>query len=217
MGSREYWDKKIIEWEKSCYEADKRQISFIERVATFFRSPIKKRREILLEIIGGNLNNSVVLELGCGSGDLSLEFLKRGAKKVFGIDIADSAVASARKKAIALGLNEKAEFLVKDVRDTGELPAADFTVGLGFIDYIDIASLKKLFAQIKGKFIFSFPEKKINLINILHYLYLRLQRCPVFYKFRRAEFQEIPGMPEERYFFTVEKMTFIANFKPDAF
>jgi SAM-dependent methyltransferase len=217
MGSKEYWDKKIIEWERSCYQADKCKLSFIEKVATFFRSPIKKRREVLLRVIGNDLSNSVILELGCGSGDLSIEFLRRGAKKVFGIDIADSAIRSARNKAASLGFDQKVEFLVRDVREAGQLPEADLTAGLGFIDYIDLVSLKSLFARIKGRFIFSFPEKKINLINILHYLYLRLQRCPDFYKFRRADFREVPGMAGECYFFTLEKMTFIANFKPDAF
>ena len=214
LESKKYWNKKIIEWEKSSYGGSSKELSFIEKVATRFRAPIKKRRKILLNLLKDMVKSKTVLELGCGSGDLCFEFLKLGATKVIGIDIAEVAIKAACEKAIAAKLQDKAVFFIKDIREDVSLPDADFVVGLGFIDYIDAETLKKLFACIKRRFIFSFPEKKKNLINILHFIYLKSQKCPTFYKFNREEFNNIDGMNGKCRFFSVNHMTFIANFTP---
>jgi len=212
MEPKEYWDKKIIDWEESSYENICKELSLIEKIATRFRNPIKKRKEILLDLIKDKIKDKTILELGCGSGKLCFEFLNSGARRVIGMDISDEAIKAAKEKSISLGLEKVSEFFVADLKNDIDLPNADFVVGLGFIDYIDIHSLKKLFTKIKGEFIFSFPQKKMNLINMLHYVYLKSQGCPAFYKFNRKEFDNIPGMPGRCYFFTKYNMTFITNF-----
>lgn len=212
MQSREYWNKKIIEWEKSSYQGGQTSISFIEKIATIFRKPIKKRREVLLNILKELARGKTILELGCGSGDLCFGLLAIGATKVIGIDIAEEAIKVAKEKAIDRGLQNKSEFFVADLRNETNLPDADFVIGLGFIDYIDIVTLKALLGRIKGRFVFSFPEKKINLLNILQYIYLKTQGCPSFYKFSRSEFDNMPNQTAKCHFFTKENMTFISNF-----
>lgn len=213
LESKKYWNKKIIEWEKSSYQDAFSDLSLMEKIATRFRSPIKRRREVLLNLLKDTIKGKTILELGCGSGDLCFEFLNMGAAKVIGIDISDTAINAAKDKSDSLGgLQGTAQFFVGDVRKNINLPDADFVVGLGFIDYIDIASLKALFAKIKGKFIFSFPEKKFNLINMLHYIYLKSQGCPSFYKFSRSEFDNMPNQTAKCHFFSKENMTFISNF-----
>jgi len=212
MGSKEYWDKKIIEWEKSSYQGASGGLSLAEKIAARFRSPIKRRRAVLLNLLKGMIKGKTILELGCGSGDLCFEFLNMGAAKVIGIDIADTAIKAAKDRSDSLGLQGTAQFFAGDVRKDINLPDADFVIGLGFIDYIDITSLKALFTKIKGKFIFSFPEKKISLINILHYIYLKSQRCPSFHKFSRSEFDNMSNQAVKYHFFTKDNMTFISNF-----
>lgn len=181
----------------------------MEKFAGKFRKPIRRRKDILLSIFGDIIKDRTVLELGCGSGGLCFELLNMGAKKVIGVDIAGKAIEAARGKAVSLGIKDRLEFFVSDIRNGLNLPDADFTVGLGFIDYIDIDSLKKLFTRIKGRFIFSFPERKFSIIDLLHYMYLKSQGCPAFYKFRRKEFADT-----ECYFFEKDNMVFITNRKP---
>jgi SAM-dependent methyltransferase len=212
MNQKEYWDKKIILWERSSYQAQTQGLSLVEKFATKFRGPIKKRREILLELLRGKIKDTTILELGCASGGLCFEFLRLGAKKTVGIDISQEAISAAKDKAAALGFQDRAEFCCMDVRDSAEIPASDYVVGLGFIDYIDILTLRKLLGRIKSRFIFSFPEKKINLVNILNHLYLKSQGCSSFHRFRRSDFTDIPGAKEPCRFVTIEKMVFITNF-----
>ena len=214
MKSKKYWNKKIIEWEKSSYNGVSSGMSLIEKIAGRFRKPIKKRKGVLLEILKDLVKDKTVLELGCGSGGMCFDLVNLGVHKVIGIDIADEAIKVAQEKAVRLGIEEKAVFSAVDLRDDIELPASDFVIGLGFIDYIDIQALKPLFVKIKCKFIFSFPEKKTNFINILQFIYLKSQGCSHFYKFERKEFDNIPGMRRRCQFFAKEGMTFITNFNP---
>lgn len=217
MNLKEYWNRKIIDWEKSAYQGVSKELSLIEKIATRFREPIKKRKEILLSILKDLIKGKRVLELGCGSGGLCFELLGLGASKVIGIDITEESIKVAKQRCVSLGFQKKMDFFVADVRDDVNLPDADFVVGLGFIDYIDIDSLKKLLAKVKGRFIFSFLEKKVNLINFLHYIYLKSQGCPCFYKFSRKEFDNVLGISGRCHFFDKDNMTFIANFYPRDF
>jgi SAM-dependent methyltransferase len=212
MDSKEYWEKQIINWERSSYQGNAKDLSIVERIAAKFRGPIRKRKELLLDILSKHIDSSTILELGCGSGGLCLDLLRRGARRVIGIDISAEAIKLAKENAEKYGLKEKAEFLVVDLREDIKLPDVDFVVGLGFIDYIDIDTLKKLLSKIRGKFIFSFPEKKLSLINILHYIYMNVKRCPSFYKFYRREFDNIPGMFGKCHFYELDDMIFITNY-----
>src|SRR3989344_7313110 len=56
------------------------------------------------------------LVLGCGEGAESF-FLAQNGADVVGIDIADGAVQTAKKKAIERGLQAKADFLVMDAEN----------------------------------------------------------------------------------------------------
>lgn len=212
MDSKEYWEKQIINWEKSSYQGSVKGLSIVERIATKFRGPIRKRKELLLKILSNHVEGNTILELGCGSGGLCFDLLQKGARRVIGVDISAEAIKLAKENAEKCGFREKAEFLVADIREDIKLPAVDFVVGLGFIDYINIDTLKKLLSNIRGKFIFSFPEKRVSLINILHYLYMNIKRCPSFYKFDRREFDNIPGMFGKCHFYEIDDIIFITNY-----
>lgn len=210
MNSKEYWNKKIIIWEKSSYQGNSKDLSFVEKIATKFRKPIRKRKEILLGILKDRVKGKTIVELGCGSGGLCFDLLELGATKVIGIDIANEAINIANIKAEELGVNNVCEFYVSDAGKDMDIPSADIVIGLGFIDYLCLPDLRKLLTQLKCEFIFSFPEKKTNFINILHYFYLKSQGCPIFNKFRRNDFIDIPSL----IFFTKNDMVFMSNFKP---
>ncbi|MFN2589246.1 MAG: methyltransferase domain-containing protein [Actinomycetota bacterium] len=60
------------------------------------------------------IDGRTVLELGCGTGGLSLEALRRGASAVTGIDLSPVSVQVARRRAARSGLGERARFEVGD-------------------------------------------------------------------------------------------------------
>ena len=63
----------------------------------------------------GDIENKIVLDLGCGTGIFSVGACVLGAKKVTGIDLDEDAIKTAKKFADENKL--KINFIVKDVRD----------------------------------------------------------------------------------------------------
>jgi SAM-dependent methyltransferase len=69
-----------------------------------------------------------LLDLGCGTGNHAIPLAMRG-HTVTGIDISDSMLAQARKKANLAGVSEGTEFHCGDIR-TFELPDRDFDAAI---------------------------------------------------------------------------------------
>jgi SAM-dependent methyltransferase len=60
------------------------------------------------------LEHRTVLDVGCGTGDLALASLQRGAERASGIDLAPGAIDQARTLAGERGLADRASFAVGD-------------------------------------------------------------------------------------------------------
>lgn len=69
-------------------------------------------RHLLSALEGQGLRGKTVLDLGCGTGDLALEALDRGAVRVEGIDLGQGAIEEARSLADERGLADRATFVV---------------------------------------------------------------------------------------------------------
>ncbi len=54
-----------------------------------------------------------VLDFGCGTGDEAIEIARRGARRVIGLDIRESALARARDKAAAAGVGDRCLFVTR--------------------------------------------------------------------------------------------------------
>ena len=67
MNIRDYWDKKILVWEDSMSKNQK-NVPPIEKFASLFREALKKRSEIIMNMLHSFVQGKTVLELGCGSG-----------------------------------------------------------------------------------------------------------------------------------------------------
>ena len=52
----------------------------------------------------------VLLDVACGTGDFSIGALRQGVRRVVGVDISENMLAVARKKAMALGLENELDF-----------------------------------------------------------------------------------------------------------
>ncbi len=208
MNSKDYWDKSIIEWENSM--RGQRVDSFIEKLAAPFRIFVKHRAEMCLNILKPFAEGRRVLDLGCGSAFFDfLLYDQAKPKHITGIDISGNAVQRARAMAEARNLTEKFTFIEADGAITG-IPEADITVGLGFLDYLTLVEVKKIFNNVKSQyFLFSFCEPRFSLLRYVHILYLLFQRCPKHFYYTKAEIQGcIPDKFDKIHFINDKKLSF---------
>ncbi len=82
---------------------------------------------LLAALQDAGLSGANVLDIGCGTGDLALTALARGAATAKGMDLGAGAISEAEKLAEERGLSERATFEVAD-GSTATLPQADVVV-----------------------------------------------------------------------------------------
>src|SRR3989344_536038 len=195
MNSKDYWDNKIIEWEDSLQNPKK--VSFIESLASKFRKPLKVRRAMCFDLLKKVGKGKTILELGCGSGYFAINVLQKiKPRKIIGMDISSSAIQRANKLKKDLKLSGKIEFIEVDTT-LANLPKADITIGLGFLDYLTKEEIRALMKKINSKYaIFTFSERKVSLTRYLHIAYLISQKCPKHYYYTK---KEIASLVKERY------------------
>ena len=70
------------------------------------------------------LRGRTVLDVGCGSGDLALASIARGAERATGFDLGPGAIREARSLAADRGLSERTVFAIGDGAEIA-LPPAD--------------------------------------------------------------------------------------------
>lgn len=204
-----YWETKIIEWENSMRDPNKK-VSPIEKFAAKFREPLKIRSAKCMEFLLPHVNGKSVLELGCGSGYFAQELVTRGKVRAYqGIDISTMAVKRATSLAQEAGLADRMRFTHGNAPAL-DLPAADITVGLGFLDYLAPAEIETLFRNIKSPyFIFTFSEKKISFFRYVHILYLITQRCDKHFYYTQSEVRSFLGArAKDAWFYNHPSMMF---------
>ena len=203
-----YWDKKIIEWENSI-KGDG-EYSLIEKVAASFRMPLRYRSNLSLELIKPFVKNKTILELGSASGFFAIELMKLGhPKKIVGIDISTNAVKRANEIARKEGLEDSCFFQQADAANF-ILPNADISIGLGFLDYLNPNEISKLFGSIKSQyFLFTFSEKRLSFLRLIHIMYLISQKCPKHYYYSKKELIDfVDSNYEDIKFVNHNKMSF---------
>lgn len=89
----------------------------------------------------GPVNGMRVLELGCGTGDLSLELLRRGAR-LSALDLSPASVEVLRERAGRFLPDAPLELVVAAAEDTGlEAGAFDRVVGKWILHHADVAGV----------------------------------------------------------------------------
>jgi SAM-dependent methyltransferase len=83
--------------------------------------------DLLNALDEAGLDGRTLLDVGCGTGDLALAALGRGARSVSGFDLGAGAIANARALAQERGLSDRAVFEVGDGSEL-PLPKADVVV-----------------------------------------------------------------------------------------
>lgn len=189
---KNYWNNKIIEWEDSMKEGS--NVSFIERLASYFRNPVKLRAEMCMNILKQFVNNKTVLELGCGSGSFAFKLYDLGkTKHITGVDISSNAIKRAQRICMDKNIMNAFTFLEGDVIST-TLPETDITIGLGLLDYLTLEEITLLFNNMRSKyFLFTFSEERVLLLRYAHILYLWLQKCPKHFYYTKNEIADCIG------------------------
>lgn len=110
--------------------------------------------QLCLPIVGKS-----VLDVGCGSGQYSIEFAKRGACRVVGIDFAPRMIQLARKNAEAVA--ESCEFYATDLFEFPVDQQFDYAVAMGFMDYVDDPKMTvtKILSLTRHSAVLSFPVR----------------------------------------------------------
>ncbi len=174
----DYWNREAAAFER-IYSHDKSV--FANWLDRYFRRDMYQRFLFTMEKSQPHRERKF-LDIGCGSGQYSVEFARRGAAKVLGIDIAENMLDLARASAKAKNVESICEFRRSDVLHLDTTASFDVTIAIGLFDYIADPTplLERMKSLTTDKVIASFPRRWTWRMP-LRKLRLMLRGCPVYF------------------------------------
>jgi len=215
-GTKDYFNSVPKQWDAIYIKENKLKYSF----NNLFRKGLYKRFEFTFNHCE-NLENSTILDLGCGTGRYSIELAKLGAKKVIGIDFAPEMIDYSKTLANNMGVEDKCKFICGDVIDYSFEEKFDYVIALGFFDYIK--NPQQIFEKVNGlitkKFIASFPKFTIIWGTQRYIRYYWIKKCPIYnYSenglknlFTESGFMDYQIIGDERGYLTMAKSKDLIN------
>jgi SAM-dependent methyltransferase len=144
----------------------------LEWIADRSSMSLRFRVAVTPELLKPFLSNRHVAELGCGSGLLAQKLVDYGAASYRGIDIAESAIAHARRRHGAG--HARIRFEVGSVAEMAPL-AADLVISLGLFDWLTDDEIAAVFRQSgKADFLHAIAERRPGIQQWLHRSYVQL-------------------------------------------
>jgi SAM-dependent methyltransferase len=125
-----------------------------ERMLKDFRkNGLGNTSSAILDSIGSDsLGDATVLELGCGFGALTMEFIKRGASSALGVDLSPKMLQLARALAAEAGLSQSVSFQQGDAASV-KLTRSDIVVlDTVLCCYPDVTSLVDNSSSAAGRY-----------------------------------------------------------------
>jgi len=107
------------------------------------------------------IEGRTVIDIGCGPGHYGIALAKKGAGHVLGIDFAQQMIWLARDNAAAAGVGDVCEFVCDDFMTYPINQQFDYSVVMGFMDYVTHPAeiVARALAVTKSKAFFSFPAE----------------------------------------------------------
>lgn len=177
-GAKLYFDSVPAQWD-ALYSHENRFRYAFNRI---MRRGLFQRYELTFDKCG-QIPGSTVLEMGCGTGRYSIEFAKRGAAGVVGIDFAPSMIEFSQGMAKNMGVENVSTFMQGDVRTLAFHEPFDVVLAIGLFDYIaDAESVVNVAAQLTSRvFLCTFPTYSVfrGFHRKIRYNWIR--RCPIYY------------------------------------
>lgn len=151
------------------------------KINELFRRAMYDRFHIALAE-SGDVKGKTVLDIGCGSGHYEVEYAKRGAAAVTGIDFAPAMLDLARRLTEREGVADRCTFLQGDFTTHPFQEKFDVVLAIGVFDYVadPLTFLKRMVERSKGKVIASFPETNLFRSRFRKWRY-GLRNCPVYF------------------------------------
>ncbi len=127
-------------------------------VNTTLRKAVFERYTITFEQ-AGDVTGKKVLDVGCGSGVYSIDFVRRGAGRVVGVDFSGNMLKIARQEAEQHGVADRCDFIQADFLEFDLKEQFDISIAMGVFDYVpdQVTFLRKMVALTTGKVIVAFP------------------------------------------------------------
>jgi SAM-dependent methyltransferase len=149
-----YFDRIPLKWD-ALYSGE----STVSQVFNgLFRKAIFERFRLTF-IHCGDISGALVLDIGSGTGQYTVQFALRGAQRVIGIDFSPLMIDFARGLAQEKGVSSLCELRCEEFTAASLSQKFDIVVAVGFFDYVDLAGpvLKKIAGLTAGRFLASFP------------------------------------------------------------
>ena len=155
-----------------------------------FRKAIYERFAITFEK-SEPIAGKTVLDIGCGSGRYAVEFAKRGAARVVGVDYAPGMLSLAREYAEVNGVASRCEFIDGDFTTQVIDQRFDVVIAIGVFDYQDkpVEFMSKMLKHCRGRIIATFPGRSLIRMPLRKFRYW-LGNCPVLF-YREQEVRDI--------------------------
>ena len=176
-GARRYFDSIPDQWD-AIYAHEHWLRYLINRV---FRADIFERYNFTFAQCG-DVKDTTILDIGCGSGRVSIECAKRGARRVVGIDFAPAMIDYSHYMAEHFNVGRLCEFICNDFVSYPFDEQFDIIVALGVFDYVKHPDIffRKIALLNPRIFIASFPKFTSiwGLQRHIHYHWIR--HCPIY-------------------------------------
>jgi 2-polyprenyl-3-methyl-5-hydroxy-6-metoxy-1,4-benzoquinol methylase len=178
---KEYFERKAKEFDELY---DNQGSLFQMMVNKIFRKGLYERAYITLKECG-DVRGKRILDVGCGSGRISVPLAERGAV-VVGIDYSLSMLNLARNFAKEREIEENIEFKDVDFMSDFNEGLFNITLALGVFDYIQnpIPFLSKMKTLTTEQILASYPARFTPQAPIRK-LWLYTRKCPVYFYTKR--------------------------------
>ncbi len=184
-----YWNKVASSFD-SIYTGEGRSglLRFLDRS---LRKDMSQRFEWVLER-GSDVHGQAICDIGCGSGRFVVEFAKRGANRVVGVDPAADMLRLAGELVEREGVATPCEFVEADVLDYRPSASFDLVIAIGLWDYIldPTQRLRRIRDISKGKFLSAWPRFWTWRMPVRKVRLQYLLGCPVYF-YRRPRVCEL--------------------------
>ncbi len=151
-----FWDREAHSFDAIYSHKKNRFGVFLDSV---FRWDMYERYKYTMEH-SEPIRSRSFLDVGCGTGMYSLEFARRGASKVVGLDISQKMISICEGRARDEGLGDSTSFIISDLLEFRTQEKFDVSIGIGLFDYIEnpISVISKMRESIQDRAIMSFPK-----------------------------------------------------------